>query len=103
MTGDGGGSAARSSTYSAADRFRASAIERWPVLGKVGASSALWPIAGAAPDLQEARLNLGIALQQSGHADRAAAVYRDLLKAPARFARERDAAAKLLASLGAGR
>jgi choline-sulfatase len=58
---------------------------------------------GAAPDFVEARLNLGIALQQSGHIDRAASVYRDVLHAPARFARERQAAAALLASLGAVR
>ena len=55
----------------------------------------------AAPDFVEARLNLGIALQQSGQIDRAASVYRDVLHAPVRFARERRAAAALLASLGA--
>jgi len=54
----------------------------------------------ASPDFVEAKLNLGIALQQSGNTARAADVYRDVLKAPRRFARERDAAAKLLASLG---
>ena len=54
----------------------------------------------AAPDFVEARLNLGIALQQSGQIDRAASVYRDVLHAPVRFARERRAAAALLA-LGA--
>ena len=57
----------------------------------------------AAPDFVEARLNLGIALQQSGQLDRAASVYRDVAHAPARFARERQAAAALLASLGAAR
>jgi tetratricopeptide (TPR) repeat protein len=57
----------------------------------------------AAPDMVEAKLNLGIALQQSGNAARAAETYRDVLKAPVKFARERDAAAKLLASLGAAR
>jgi arylsulfatase A-like enzyme/Tfp pilus assembly protein PilF len=57
----------------------------------------------AAPEFVEARLNLGIALQQSGNAARAADAYREVLKAPAGFARERDAAAKLLASLGATR
>jgi choline-sulfatase len=57
----------------------------------------------AAPDLVEARLNLGIALQQSGQTARAAAAYRQVLEAPARYFRERDAASKLLASLGAGR
>ena len=54
----------------------------------------------AAPDSVEAKLNLGIAFEQSGQRDRAAAAYRDVLKAPARYAREREAAAKLLASLG---
>jgi len=47
--------------------------------------------------------NLGIALQQSGQIDDAASVYRDVLHAPARFARERRAAAALLASLRAAR
>jgi arylsulfatase A-like enzyme len=55
----------------------------------------------AAPDLVEARLNLGIALQQAGDAKRAADTYRRVLAAPPRYKRERDAAAKLLASLGA--
>ncbi|PYR04141.1 MAG: hypothetical protein DMG00_24545, partial [Acidobacteria bacterium] len=45
----------------------------------------------ASPDFVEARLNLGIALQQSGQIDDAASVYRDVLHAPARFARERQA------------
>jgi tetratricopeptide (TPR) repeat protein len=53
----------------------------------------------AAPDFVEARLNLGIALQQSGQIARAADAYRQVLTAPARYQRERDAAAKLLASL----
>jgi len=57
----------------------------------------------ASPDFVEARLNLGIALQQSGQIDDAASVYRDVLHAPARFARERQAAAALLASLRAAR
>jgi Tfp pilus assembly protein PilF len=52
-----------------------------------------------APDFQEARLNLGIALQQSGQNARAEEVYRQVLAAPARYKRERDAAAHLLASL----
>ena len=55
----------------------------------------------AAPHASEPRLNLGIALQESGQRARAADAYRDVLKSPARFARERAAAAKLLASLGA--
>jgi tetratricopeptide (TPR) repeat protein len=54
----------------------------------------------ASPDLVEARLNLGIALQQSGDPRRAAVEYKQVLAAPPRFARERDAAGKLLASLG---
>jgi choline-sulfatase len=53
----------------------------------------------AAPEFVEARLNLGIALQQSGQTARAAEAYRAVLAAPRRFARERDAAAKLLATL----
>jgi len=57
----------------------------------------------AAPDLVEARLNLGIALQQSGQTARASETYRQVLAAPTRFKRERDAAAKLLATLGDGR
>jgi choline-sulfatase len=57
----------------------------------------------ASPDLVEARLNLGIALQQSGHDARAAEIYRQVLAAPARHTRERQAAAKLLATLGAAR
>ena len=57
----------------------------------------------AAPDFFEARLNLGIALQQSGQVARASEVYRQVLAAPGRFTRERDAAAKLLAAIGGGR
>jgi Flp pilus assembly protein TadD len=57
----------------------------------------------AAPDLVEARLNLGIAFQQSGQAARAEAAYRQVLAAPARHTRERDAASKLLAALEAAR
>jgi choline-sulfatase len=57
----------------------------------------------AAPDLVEARLNLGIALQQSGQTARAEAAYRQVLTAPARYTRERDAATKLLASLEGAR
>ena len=52
------------------------------------------------PDFYEARLNLGIAYQQSGDRAKAAAVYRDILsKAPPRFARERKGAAELLTEL----
>jgi len=54
----------------------------------------------ASPEFVEARLNLGIALQQSGQPARAAEIYRSILAAPAKFRREREAAAKLLASLG---
>ena len=57
----------------------------------------------AAPDLVEARLNLGIALQQSGQTARASETYRQVLAAPGDHPRERDAAAKLLAALGAAR
>jgi arylsulfatase A-like enzyme/tetratricopeptide (TPR) repeat protein len=57
----------------------------------------------AAPDFQEARLNLGIALQESGEHARAREVYRQVLAAPARYKRERDAAAHLLAALGGAR
>jgi tetratricopeptide (TPR) repeat protein len=57
----------------------------------------------AAPDLVEARLNLGIALQGSGDMARAAEAYRLVLAANGRHPREKDAAAKLLAALGAGR
>jgi tetratricopeptide (TPR) repeat protein len=57
----------------------------------------------ATPDFVEARLNLGIALQQSGNVSRAITEYRRVRAAPPRFTRERDAAAALLASLGAGR
>jgi tetratricopeptide (TPR) repeat protein len=57
----------------------------------------------AAPDLVEARLNLGIALQQAGDPRRAADAYRAVLAAAPAHARERDAAAKLLAGLGAAR
>ena len=53
--------------------------------------------------LVEARLNLGIALQQSGQKARAEETYRQVLAAPARHKRERDAASKLLAALGAVR
>ena len=49
------------------------------------------------PDFYAARLNLGIALQESGQRDKAAVVYREILaRAPARFSRERSAASDLL-------
>ena len=52
------------------------------------------------PDLYEARLNLGIAYQQSGRTDKAAEIYREVLKkTPPRFARERAAAGQLLKAL----
>ena len=57
----------------------------------------------AAPDLVEARLNLGIALQQAGDTARAADAYRQVLAAPPRYAREREAASRLLAALRSGR
>ena len=56
----------------------------------------------AAPDLVEARLNLGIALQQSGQTGRAADAYRAVL-ATRGHEREKQAAAKLLASIGTAR
>jgi arylsulfatase A-like enzyme/Flp pilus assembly protein TadD len=57
----------------------------------------------ASPDFVEARLNLGIALQQSGQPARASEVYRAVLESPGRHTREKEAAAKLLAALGASR
>jgi arylsulfatase A-like enzyme/tetratricopeptide (TPR) repeat protein len=56
----------------------------------------------SAPDFVEARLNLGIALQEAGQTKRAADEYRRVLAARG-AAREKDAAAKLLAGLGVGR
>jgi len=54
----------------------------------------------ASPGLVEAQLNLGIALQQAGDPTRAAAAYRAVLASAPPHARERDAAAQLLAALG---
>lgn len=51
------------------------------------------------PDLWEARLNLGIACQTAGDLEAASAAYRAVLTAPARFKREREAAAQLLGSI----
>jgi len=52
------------------------------------------------PDFHEARLNLGIAYQESGQRAKAADTYREVLaSAPARFERERKAAAALLRAL----
>ncbi|MEX1126973.1 MAG: sulfatase-like hydrolase/transferase [Vicinamibacterales bacterium] len=52
------------------------------------------------PALHEARLNLGIAYQESGDTARAAAAYRDVLAtAPPSARREREAAAALLKAL----
>jgi len=53
----------------------------------------------ASPEFYEAWLNLGIARQEQGDHDSAATAYRRVLSAPARFARERDAARQLLAAL----
>jgi arylsulfatase A-like enzyme/Flp pilus assembly protein TadD len=53
-----------------------------------------------APGLIEARLNLGIALQESGQRDRAAAAYRDVLAHAKPGSPERRAASDLLRSLG---
>ena len=55
-----------------------------------------------APDFVEARLNLGIARQEAGDERRAAEEYRRVLAARG-GAREKEAAAKLLAALGASR
>ena len=55
------------------------------------------------PGLVEARLNLGIAAQEAGDLARARTAYAEVLRAPARFARERRAAAALLRSLPATR
>ena len=53
-----------------------------------------------APQLHEARLNLGIAYQESGQREKAAAAYRELLATtPPEFKRERQAAARLLRGL----
>jgi len=57
----------------------------------------------AAPDLVEARLNLGIARQQSSDRKRAAEAYRAVIAATGSHPREKDAAKKLLAQLGAAR
>jgi arylsulfatase A-like enzyme/Flp pilus assembly protein TadD len=54
----------------------------------------------ADPGLWEARLNLGIAHQTAGNLEAAAAAYRAVRAAPARFASERKAAAELLAAMG---
>ena len=56
----------------------------------------------AAPDFVEARLNLGIARQETGDRQRAAEEYRRVLEAKG-AAREKQAAATLLAALGGGR
>jgi tetratricopeptide (TPR) repeat protein len=53
-----------------------------------------------APEFHEARLNLGIAYQESGNGAKAAELYREILKkTPPQFARERAAAAELLKSI----
>jgi len=57
----------------------------------------------SAPAMVEARLNLGIALQSAGDLQRAAEQYRLVLAADGHHPREKDAAAKLLAALGASR
>jgi choline-sulfatase len=57
----------------------------------------------AAPDLVEARLNLGIAFQGTGNAAGAAEANRLVLSARGNHPREKDAAARLLASLGGAR
>ena len=57
----------------------------------------------AAPDFVEARLNLGIALQQSGQPARAVDTYRAVLATHGGHEREKQAAARLLAAMGAAR
>lgn len=57
----------------------------------------------ADPSSVDARLNLGIALQQSGNTQGAIAQYRAVLQAPPKYVRQRDAAARLMTSLGAAR
>ena len=52
-------------------------------------------------DLYEAWLNLGIAYQQAGRVAEARQTYAHVLAAPARFARQRKAAADLMRSLAA--
>ena len=52
------------------------------------------------PDFVQARLNLGIAYQESGQHDLARAAYRDVLARSSQSAPERHAAADLLRSLG---
>jgi hypothetical protein len=57
-------------------------------------------VVAAEPDFHEARLNLGIAQQQSGAREQAIATYRELLaRAPRGAARERQAAVELLRGL----
>jgi arylsulfatase A-like enzyme/Tfp pilus assembly protein PilF len=68
--------------------------------GRAGEASGWFERAvGVSPEFYEAWLNLGIARQEQGDRDAAAAAYRRVLSAPTRFARERDAARQLLASL----
>jgi len=52
------------------------------------------------PGFVEARLNLGIALQQAGQAARARTTYREVLAAPSKYRQQKDAAAKLLKAMG---
>ena len=49
--------------------------------------------------------NAGVSegLQQSGQGARASVMYRQVLAAPPRYARERQSAAKLLAAIGSSR
>ena len=55
------------------------------------------------PSFVEARLNLGIALEQSGQPQRAADAYRAVLAADGNYPREKSAARALLTRLGAAR
>ncbi|HET7619972.1 MAG TPA: sulfatase-like hydrolase/transferase [Vicinamibacterales bacterium] len=57
----------------------------------------------SAPDLYEARLNLGIAYQESGQSVKAMEEYRRVLAGAPRGSRERDAAGTLLRGLGSAK
>jgi hypothetical protein len=49
--------------------------------------------------MYQARLNLGVAFQESGQVERAAEAYRAVIAAAPQGSRERDAAVTLLRSL----
>lgn len=68
--------------------------------GQAG-EAAIWfeRAVGASPEFYEAWLNLGIARQESGNRAGAVEAYRRVLDAAPRYAKERSAASRLLASL----